>query len=42
MGVVFLDPMPRGFTWLLMPLEVLHNPPRPTKDFHAQIYGEKG
>ena len=24
---VFASPMPYGFTWLLMPLKVLHNPP---------------
>jgi hypothetical protein len=34
--------MPYGITWLLMPLKVLHNPPRPIGIFTLKSQGEKG
>ena len=37
-----MGPMPYGITWLLMPLKVLHNPPRPIKIFIPKSQGEKG
>ena len=39
---VFAGPMPYGFTWLLMLLKVLHNPPRPIGIFTPKSQGEKG
>ena len=39
---VFAGPMPYGITWLLMPLKVLHNPPRPIGTFMPKSQGEKG
>jgi hypothetical protein len=39
---VFMGLMPYGITWLLMPLKVLHNPPRPIGIFMPKSQGEKG
>jgi hypothetical protein len=39
---IFVGPMPYGITWLLMPLKVLHNPPRPLEIFMPKSQGEKG
>ena len=39
---VFAGPMPYGFTWLLMPLKVLHNLPRSIGIFIPKSQGEKG
>jgi hypothetical protein len=39
---VFMRLMPYGITWLLMPLKVLHNPPRPIGIFMPKSQGEKG
>jgi hypothetical protein len=39
---VFASPMPYEFTWLLMPLKVLHNLPRPISIFTPKSQGEKG
>jgi hypothetical protein len=32
--------MPYGITWLLMPLKVLHNPPRPIRIFIPKSKGK--
>ena len=39
---VFLGPMPYGITWLLVPLEVLHNPPQPIRIFIPKSQEDKG
>ena len=39
---IFVGPMPYGFTWLLMPLKVLNNLPRPIGIFIPKSQGEKG
>ena len=39
---VFAGPIPYGITWLLMPLEVLHNSSRPIGIFIPKSQGEKG
>jgi hypothetical protein len=37
-----VGPMPYGIIWLLMPLKVLHNPPRPIEIFIPKSQGGKG
>ncbi len=37
-----MGPMPYGITWLLMPLNVLYNPPRPIRIFTTKSQGKKG
>jgi hypothetical protein len=39
---VFVGPMPYGITWLLMPLKVLHNSPRPIRIFMPKSQWGKG
>jgi hypothetical protein len=41
-GDVFMDPMPYGFTWLLMPRRGLTQSAKTAKDCHAQITRGKG
>ena len=39
---VFMGPIPYGITWLLIPLKVLHNSPRPIGIFTPKSQGERG